>query len=236
MSPSPRASTHSSPPLNAYATSTQHRYWQWSAADLQQHRSSARDKAVTLLKQYLLSDAAANHNNANDEQKDDTEPTAPNGTSLQTPTAGKRTSEGDSTQASTGMTPAVDGMQIQSKTNNEITIDDLIITPDDEDKLILYYAQSIPLFSGMMQFPAYLTHTTHIFYQRYYCKISAMSAYHPKHVMIGCFFLAGKAEDYWIRPELLGDKTKTPVLHFVVHYSMSLEPSLAMSPTTHSMV
>lgn len=228
MAPSPPPSpiTPSNQTINVFNNSTQQRYWLWkSQADLDSVRSAVHKQTIETITRYIddqiadeLNELQAEHNDTIDATTH-AEFTSDNQSPMRHHINSRTISVGTpSTLLNNKLqlpTPANSNNQQQpednqqnhsliSKTNTDIEY----LTLDECRDFVLYYAQSIPSISTIMSYPSYITRTTLTLFQRFYIHTSPMQ-YHPKYIMLCCFFICGKAEDYWIKLDQLAERTHT---------------------------
>lgn len=76
-------------------------------------------------------------------------------------------------------------------------IEDLILTYEEEQLLVLAYASKIERIALSFQMPSQVKATAVSYFKKFYLVHSVMD-YHPKNVMYTCVFLAAKAENHFI--------------------------------------
>lgn len=208
-----------------YQSSTQRRYWHWHSQDeIDRIRMEVHSATSAKLREYaqqrtsavdVVGSDAVNASTTIDPAMLSTTPATPrlhnSNNNVQTPSTLLQQQLHLSASPVTGVSVTQHNAEMSTTVPqpDPSTVQDVDALSLDECRdLILYYAQSIPSICTIMSFPVTIQHSTLTLFHRFYLHTSVMQ-YHPKLIMLACFWICGKAEDHWIKLDQLADRTKT---------------------------
>lgn len=76
-------------------------------------------------------------------------------------------------------------------------IEDVILTFDEEQSLVLAYASRVEKIAQIFNMPSQVKATAVSYFRKFYLVHSVMD-YHPKNILYTCVFLAAKAENFFV--------------------------------------